>query len=440
MRPAGQYTDLLRDLAQPGCVGCRRAAWSEDRFVSAFVHEAYTDAQLRKRLRVSLGFCAEHARRLLATTQAPWVMGTVYADIFAEACERWDAGRGRGPAACPMCESRDGVVDTVLRLLTTALRESRVWRAFAANGGLCVAHARRALRWSGPIATARIVERLERAVTSVAPPCEALIGPDRDRELRAIPRSTLKQLAASAASGEARTEPQRLLAQLQVEACVACLTRGLAEEQALRWLESESALEIDALAADGVQLCGVHLNDAFGDDKDAATRLAALTQRQLTREVTWLRLRLSLRGLRKLEASRATRAFSKAPRCFVCAAGEPAAAREIALLRAALENAAIARRFESSHGVCLHHARELVTSAALGVRAGCASVTELVQRETSARLAIMRWELDELRRQADWRARHEVRHGNEMTWLRAPALLDGRVFLGAPAVPLSATR
>lgn len=73
------FDDLLRELEEPGCVACRRGAWSEDRFVSGFVHEAYSNAGLRDWLRRSLGFCPAHTRRFLGMRESAWVMDGVYA-------------------------------------------------------------------------------------------------------------------------------------------------------------------------------------------------------------------------------------------------------------------------------------------------------------------------------------------------------------------------
>ena len=99
-----------------------------------------------------------------------------------------------------------------------------------------------------------------------------------------------------------------------------------------------------------------------------------------------------------------------------------AESRTTALLTAALEDAATAALYETSHGVCLRHAARVPPGPHAGI----------IRRVLRARLHMLNWELEEAGRKAGWAARYELK-GDEMTaWLRAPAALDGRAFLSAP--------
>ncbi|MGQ4368940.1 hypothetical protein [Streptomyces violaceoruber] len=77
--------------------------------------------------------------------------------------------------------------------------------------------------------------------------------------------------------------------------------------------------------------------------------------------------------------------------------------------------------FGHAHGICLHHA---LTGPTLAPRA---------YDILTARLALLRWEVDEVLRRQDWHTRYEP-HGDEVTvTVRAPTHLDGRVYAGLPA-------
>lgn len=114
--------------------------------------------------------------------------------------------------------------------------------------------------------------------------------------------------------------------------------------------------------------------------------------------------------------------LTRPSRCRACDEEATAGRRQLALLKVQLRDPVRARAYEYTHGVCLRHA--LAHGDALPAPA---------RSLLDARLALLRWEVDEALRKQDWHTRHEVK-GAEMTvGRRAPTLLDGRTYAGLPA-------
>src|SRR6266571_7785898 len=68
---------------------------------------------------------------------------------------------------------------------------------------------------------------------------------------------------------------------------------------------------------------------------------------------------------------------------------------------------------------------------------GRAALPRRVVREVvRARLDVLAWELAELDEKRAWSLRYDPARTEADAWLRALALLDGRIFGGGPAVPL----
>ena len=65
--------------------------------------------------------------------------------------------------------------------------------------------------------------------------------------------------------------------------------------------------------------------------------------------------------------------------------------------------------------------------------AGAGAERAVLHDVLSARLSVLAWELDEAERKERWDARHEICGPESGAWRRAPAALDGRVYLGVPA-------
>lgn len=454
----GRHGELLRALATPGCIACREGAWAEERFVAAYVHEAYTDANLLAHLVASLGFCPAHTRLVAGQSEAPHVLPSAYAHMLGGIRERWGAALASGrlaparrrrvrarsaalfPARCPLCESRDATVTSLLRALSGALGEPEVVAGYLENGGVCLPHARLLLPWCARtgalVVTALLQTRFEAlwhrdpggagselpSPSAGASVAEPLVSLDTDAVVRAPLRRRLVELAGTLAARERDASILESVAlRLTIDACPVCLAAGVTEARALAWLAAESARDPAALRAEGVTLCSRHLHDAAMNDAAAAHRLAALALHAARADVAPVHAHFEAR---RRDADDAVMVFARSNACFVCRAMTVASHREAALLDTVLRDVPTATRYRGAHGVCVRHA--LVQPPLTVVHV------------LGARLAIVAWELAEANRRSAWPERFDVPRSMGGAWMRAPALFDGHTYLGGPAVPIAA--
>jgi hypothetical protein len=456
---------LLRSLEQPGCPACRRAEHAAERYVFGFVYEHYTDWQTLEELRASLGFCEAHTRALLRRHEAQWVMRVVYEAVVPAAIEQLASARpGDHRRPCPMCESVRGAEQSLIAAVAAALSQPAVPATYGDSAGFCLPHLLHALEGSGPEETAVLVQVFRTGLRQAVEP-EALIahlaGKDCDAPARREMRACLGERNLGDTGGLHQPVMEALRRRLTIETCPSCLAGGLGERRYLSWLSSETRSNPTGLATEGVWLCPRHLHDLAGEDAEGAAWLATHERWRLEGELGRLcdrltalaqgslsaRLQAARVALRPNEAQRAslpTRAgralgallrrrraamqealtpFVRSRNCDACRAVGVAEERETALLLAALSDRPTAEIYEGAHGLCARHV------LALGRLNGGGTPLRVLR----ARLAVLAWELEEAGRRASWSVRHE-RNGDELTaWKRAPAQLDGRVFLGAPA-------
>jgi hypothetical protein len=437
----------LRLLESPGCPACRAGATAEERWVFAFVTEHYGAPATLAELGRALGFCPSHSRPLLARVEAPWVMRTAYAAVVAAALERLNGARAAPPpAACPLCRSRRTSEHATIAFLTEALARRPVSEAYRAAGGFCLPHAVIALGRARAAEALVVADTLIEALGAAdgeATLVERLAGRDPDRAARRALRARLGPPPPACDAAHARQSATAALrARLRVAACPTCLAVGRAEQRYLAWLAREQRRDPGALAAEGLWLCATHLHDLLEEDAAAAGWVAALARFRVQGELWRLRAVLSrpdghtplgrLRAAARALVPSRSRAVAAAVApvvrerpCAACHAARTTEEREAALVVAALHDGPLARRYERAHGLCARHVLALADS----------SRTSLPARVLDARLRLLAWELEEAGRKSGWSARHEPAGAERTAWCRAAALLDGRVFLGAPATP-----
>lgn len=88
-----------------------------------------------------------------------------------------------------------------------------------------------------------------------------------------------------------------------------------------------------------------------------------------------------------------------------------------------------ARAYENVHGLCLRH-----TLAADSGRAA-----SFLRGQLRVRLSELDWEIAEAARKQRWDARHERAGPERSAYRRLAALIDGRTFLGGPAIEVMPT-
>jgi hypothetical protein len=457
------HATLLPELREIGCPACRRGEFADERFVFGFVYEHHNDGRTLDALRASLGFCDVHTRRLLSHQDAPHVMSLVYAEVVAAAVARLRAGHPAdgGTQPCPMCLSGDTSRRAFIRALAGAVGDPDVGNAYRGSDGLCLPHLREALAdASHETAAALLRDLATRLRTPDEPPAliERLAGRDTDRGARRLARIRLREAFRNPAG---RPTLESLRARLAVEACPTCAAGALAEARHLAWMGRESRSHPSNLVVEGSWLCPRHLHDLVEKDGETARWVAARLRADIEWDLARSEDRLervparTLRGRWRQIRERAAHEPGDEPRkggraaeavswlarrrgpalrsalapllqeraCATCRVVATAEARETDLIMAGLLDRPIAARYARSHGLCLRHVLALPDDRP-------AAVTRRVLR---ARLAILAWELEEAGRKSSWSVRFEAR-GDEVTaWRRAPAQLDGRNYLGAPA-------
>ncbi|HZD37279.1 MAG TPA: hypothetical protein VE664_01435, partial [Actinomycetes bacterium] len=444
------------------------------RYLFWFATESFQEPETLARVRSTLGMCPRHTRDLVKLGEAS-VLTSVLRAVLPAAAARLAEPAGR--PGCPACDSAARSADYQLGVIARLLDDQTVVAAYRAAGGLCAAHTVQALP-SLPTRHARLlVSILQHAMA--APPqgvsaVEALAGTDPDTTTRDHLRELLpSEPATPTSSSPGRATLERLHRLLEVAACPACLAEGQSERRYLRWL----AAGADGGPADGsrgvpgpdeLELCAQHLHDLEVAVPSAAQRAAARLTGRWAALLEGCQARLpreerlgSLAGRRSLaraawtggrdqrrvwtrraraavaaflgsrsRAREAALAGLQAPWCRVCHAVAEDARSAAGLLLAALGDGPTARRYQASHGLCVRHVLDLWADA----RAAPARAVLL------GRLDVLGWELAEADRKQAWALRYQPTGPEADAWLRAAAIVDGRVFLGGPARSLEPTR
>ena len=119
-------------------------------------------------------------------------------------------------------------------------------------------------------------------------------------------------------------------------------------------------------------------------------------------------------------------ALCQARECPLCRRAQQARDRTLLLLAALLEETEGRRAFQRGYGLCVPHAArafELI---------GDGDVAHVIAATMHARLAVLRWELEEQLRRYSWGARPEGHGGEAGAWERAILRFSGTVCAAGP--------
>jgi hypothetical protein len=462
--PTGR-TELVARLADGSCPVCRFRDGSVDRFFAWFMIETYTEPEMIGRLCAARGMCPSHTRRLLSEAPVASTPNLIY-----ECVVRWWQERSARSAPidpCPACEVGASSSLSAVNSLAPHLLDRDVVGAYRSNGGVCASHLEMALTSVGPELAGTVARQLgDRLRGGPGDPVAAIAASEEDATRRVALRELLPDdpsLDADDPDGTLRSLHRRL----EIRACPICLAEGSTARRYLAWVRDTGRSE--GWTPDAAPpLCDAHLRDLVSMDPDAGRwagrrmadpwlaalqRFAAALER-LPRPSLAERVRALPESRRRLAADRAEGALARNPwlpgrtlpstlrnprhayaeaiawlgasraRCAACVTLADVVARQGELLVWALRDRPTSRRYERSHGLCVHHAASI--RGALD--------RPLIDEVLSARLAVLGWELGEASRKRSWSLRHEPSGAETTAWLRAPALLDGRVFEGGPAV------
>lgn len=470
----GERATLLAQLSDPGCPVCRSVDQATSRYLFWFATESFQEPETLAQVRANLGMCPRHTRDLVELGEAS-VLGTVLRAVLPAAAARLAEPTGR--PGCPACASAARSADYQIGVIARLLDDQTVVEAYRAAGGLCAAHTLRVLPGL-PTRHARLLVSILQDALVVRPDgvsaVAVLAGTDPDTSTRDHLREQLpSEPGARTSSSPGRATAERLHRLLEVDACPTCLAEGQSERRYLRWL----AAGVDGGPADGsrgvagpdeLELCAQHLHDLEVAAPSAAQTAAARLTGRWSALLEGCQARLgreerleSLSGRRSLaraawtggrdqrrvwtrraqaavgaflgsrrRAREAALAGLPPPWCRVCHAVGEDARSAAGLLLAALGDGPTARRYQASHGLCVRHVLDLQADP----RAAPARAVLL------ARLDVLGWELVEAERKQAWALRYQPTGPEAGAWLRAAAMVDGRVFLGGPARSLERTR
>ena len=164
---------ILEACREPGCPVCRLEQQGVERYLDNHFYENVNSPSWRERLRLSLGFCHEHAW-LGVNQRLGDALGyaIIYHDILNTILSQWneDGSSERGlrrwasllqripeqartmvermlnaltpRKPCPVCEYRDEMTRTILSALVEELKTSEMMEALQASEGLCMPHLR----------------------------------------------------------------------------------------------------------------------------------------------------------------------------------------------------------------------------------------------------------------------------------------------------------
>ena len=165
---------LLEACHRPGCPVCSLEQHSVERYLDSQFYENVNTPEWRDWLRVSLGFCHEHA--WLAVDQRlgdALGFAIVYRDVInailgrledgtpLRAARRWASVLQRIPEQarsvvekalhaltprkrCPVCQHRDEMTRTTISVLVEELEKAEMFAALQVSDGLCLPHLRMA--------------------------------------------------------------------------------------------------------------------------------------------------------------------------------------------------------------------------------------------------------------------------------------------------------
>lgn len=153
--PSFIFHKLLEACREPGCPVCRLEQESVERYLDNQFYENVNSPGWREHLRLSLGFCREHAW-LGVEKRLGDALGysIIYHDILNNLLRESDL---RPHKRCPACEHLDETRRNILSGLAADLRTPEMVEALDASAGLCLSHLRQALE---AIGEASLRERL----------------------------------------------------------------------------------------------------------------------------------------------------------------------------------------------------------------------------------------------------------------------------------------
>lgn len=453
--------ELVRKLAQPGCLLCREAAEAEERFFLWYLAESYLFPESLDHMIRAHGFCSPHTQAFLEDG-IPSTIAYVYRFLAAsalDAVETVEGPRAHGrelryriaalfpTASCLVCVRQNAHLTYVEQLLARLLRDRKVRPELPPSLAVCLPH----LRALAPFLDQHALQLLATGLR------ECLAAADPRATLSwtwGTPPPPTPATPEICVADEHSTTLDALRKVLATPGCAVCRAEAVAVGQYIAWLEREIHTAPNATWHSGLALCPSHgWHFARSAAEDAVTQLAvavrlfwterlaelaeALTaaprgglgrrwafvratierRRGSRREAFLTAAAEALRSQRRTARTNADRAFRCAP-CPVCQAAETARERTLSLITASLGDPGVQQAYNAGDGVCWRHLPGAVTRAR-------SSEAALILHTARVRLSVLNWELEEYLRKQSWDTRHEARGPEGGAWQRAARLLSG---------------
>jgi hypothetical protein len=165
------YYELRDACYRPGCPVCRLVERRVHSYLDSLFYESVNDPSVRQRLRGALGFCRDHALKVV-TMGDPLGIAIIYEDLLRIIVKQDGEGRlPRRSNVCPACSQHQQFEQRYIDTLVEYLDDDEFQPAFEASDGVCLPHLHRlSLRakeetlpaWVVTLARQRIQQRRRR--------------------------------------------------------------------------------------------------------------------------------------------------------------------------------------------------------------------------------------------------------------------------------------
>ena len=155
--PSSTVYNVLEACRAKGCPICRLEQQGVERYLDQQFYENVNSPKWREHLRGSLGFCHEHAW-LGVDQRLGDALGysIIYRDLVNSVLKQLETAPARNKSGkiqdtlaprkhCPVCEQRDHITHTYLKVLAEELKTPEMISALQQSDGLCLPHLRMAL-------------------------------------------------------------------------------------------------------------------------------------------------------------------------------------------------------------------------------------------------------------------------------------------------------
>ncbi len=467
---------LLREIKKQGCPVCSSNASNDERYFSWFPIEIYHEPAFLKEIEASFGFCKRHGAFLETQAQLipqidfvhDFIAGKTYDrlssylqeinklpdnDAFTENEKNSDFGFPN-PCHCPVCASSKTTITRTLWFFNKLLKNGSAFADYGHPGILCFNHLQLLVKKATPEIIHRLIPFHNKAISNAL---NAMKHANSSQIRAGIMDNTCKtglDLSIGSVSNhndqiflhriynkDPVMDPMTgFIASLEnTECCPVCLYENAALSRWINWLNEEidtSEHPDDTMSGvlptcrEHVMAC-VHLGQpplqfavVYNALKATHTNIL-IAEKQLNRlnrlhnAPLWQRFAKKNQNTGDVGKIDIREAVTSPIRCPACVNLKMAEKRAFDLLFALLEERRHKRSFENGYGLCVKHFIKASKAAPSN------EILKFLVKVESAKLAFLKWELDEIMRKMAWDTRHEPKGREQSAWRRSIARFSG---------------